>query len=78
MVAEQVMNPDHQFVKEELAAEHETPLPEHDELDLTLRALGLFLIKGCSIGCIHIQSRLKSPVPSLRSRGLDGELKENV
>ena len=41
MVAEQVTNPDHQFVKEELAAEHETAPPKHDELDLTRRALGL-------------------------------------
>ena len=29
-------NPDHQFVKEELAAEHETAQPKHDELDLTI------------------------------------------
>ena len=28
-------------MKEELAAEHETASPEHDELNLTSRALGL-------------------------------------
>ena len=41
MVAEQVTNPDQQFVKKELAAEHETAPPERDELDLASRALEL-------------------------------------
>ena len=34
MVAEQVTNPDHQFEKEELAAEYETAPPENDVLGL--------------------------------------------